>query len=333
MRSILCIFWICLTFAPALAESSILKHVQQGDLFAAQGQLDRAIEEYEKALAAGAGSAQFLNRLGEAYLRVENFNSAVTTFRKSLMERPGQLSVYSRLGEIYLASGRLDSAIHYVREALVLAPDAGAVHSSLGGLYLQAGEHLKAKAHLDTALQIDTRNPEAHRFLGFYFTQADSFETARKHFEKILEFLPNDFEAQNNIAFLYARQRQYREALEYYKRAKEQARDAFEAHTTNLQIEAVRAIMDGKVRARYILVKSQAAARDLLQRIESGEEFGALAQKFSLAPNAQFGGDTDFFGAGELMSEFEQAVMQLQVGEISDIVQVPMGFMIIQRMN
>ena len=333
MRSILFVFWVSLAFAPTFSESPILKHVQQGDLLAAQGQLDRAIEEYEKALAAGAGSAQFLNRLGEAYLRVENFNMAVTTFRKSLRERPGQLSVYSRLGEIYLASGKLDSAIHYVKEALVLAPDAGAVHSSLGGLYLQAGEHLKAKAHLDSALQIDTRNPEAHRFLGFYFTNADSFDTARKHFEKILEFLPNDFEAHNNIAFLHARQRQYRQALEYYKRAKDLAGDAFEAHTTNLQIEAVRAIMDGKVRARYILVKSQAAARDLLKRIESGEDFGSLAQKFSLAPNSQFGGDTDFFGAGELMSEFEEAVMQLQVGEISDIVRVSMGFMIIQRMN
>ncbi len=266
-------------------------------------------------------------------MRVENFDMAVSTFRNSLKEKPGQLSVYSRLGEIYLASGKLDSAIHYVKEALELAPDAGAVHSSLGGLYLQAGENIKAKAHLDSALKLDSRNPEAHRFLGFYYTQADSEDVAKRHFEKILGILPNDFEAHNNIAFLYARQRQYRQALDYYKRAKERARDAFEAHTTNLQIEAVRAIMDGKVRARYILVQSQAAARDLLQRIEDGEDFGELAQKFSLAPNAQFGGDTNFFGAGELMAEFEEAVMQLQVGEISDIVRVLMGFMIIQRIN
>ena len=333
MRSILVLCWAGLSCSLAGAETSILEHVQQGDQLAAQGQLDRAIEEYEKALAAGAGSSQFLNRLGEAYLRVENFDMAVSTFRNSLKEKPGQLSVYSRLGEIYLASGKLDSAIHYVKEALELAPDAGAVHSSLGGLYLQAGENIKAKAHLDAAIKLDSRNPEAHRFLGFYFTQADSLDVAKRHFEKILEFLPNDFEAHNNIAFLYARQRQYRQALDYYKRAKERARDAFEAHTTNLQIEAVRAIMDGKVRARYILVQSQAAARDLLQRIENGEDFGELAQKFSVAPNAQFGGDTNFFGAGELMAEFEEAVMQLQVGEISEIVRVSMGFMIIQRVN
>ena len=83
--------------------------MQQGDQFAAQGKLEPAIEEYEKAMAAGAGSAAFLNRLGEMYLFAQKPDRALAVFQRSLREKPGQLPVYSKLGEIFVAAGRLDS--------------------------------------------------------------------------------------------------------------------------------------------------------------------------------------------------------------------------------
>ena len=312
---------------------AIIKHVQRGDQFAAKGRVDLAIEEYEKALAAGAGSAQFLNRLGEFYLQAGAFDRAVDVLRNSLQEKPGQVQVYAKIGEAFMAGGRLDSALHFVEQARILAPESSGVHGGLGILYLQAGLLGKARAHLDTALQLDPRNPEAHRFLGFYYTKADSLELAVEHYHKVIEIFPDDVEAHNNIAFIYALQNKYRQALDYYQGAKKLAKDPLLAHNINLKIEAVRAILDDKMRARYILVKTRAEARDLLQRIEQGDDFGKVAQHFSQAPNAQDGGDLGFFGPGELLGAFEKAVLQLQVGEVSDIVEVPMGMVIIQRIN
>jgi parvulin-like peptidyl-prolyl isomerase len=98
-------------------------------------------------------------------------------------------------------------------------------------------------------------------------------------------------------------------------------------------MESVRAIIDGKMRARYILVKTETAARDLHQRLHAGEEFAPLAQQFSLAPNAQDGGDLGFFGPGELLPVFEEAVVQLAIGGLSEVLSIPMGYVIIQRLN
>jgi len=257
----------------------------------------------------------------------------VEIFQSSLREQPGQLPVYSKLGEAYLAQSRMDSAIHYVEQALLLAPNATMVRSSLGGLYLKAGDLEKAKAHLDTALLIDSANPEAHRFFGFYYTEQDSLAMARRHFENIIQSFPDDLEAHNNIAFLYAQERKYGLSLEFYGRAKARAQNAMEMHTLNLQIEAVRAIMDGKMRARYILVKTEAEARDLHMRVQNGDDFGKMAQQFSIAANAPYGGDTDFFGSGDLLPQFEEAVLGLAIGAVSDVVEVPIGFMIVQRTN
>ncbi len=317
----------------AQEEPEILKHIQRGDHFAVQGRLELAVEEYEKALEAGAGSARFLNRLGEFYLRIGAFEKAKNTWQRSLIEKPGQISVLAKIGEAFMASGKLDSAIHYVQKARSFAPESAGLQAQLGVLYLQAGLPGKSRAHLDTALQLSPANPQAHRFLGYYFTQQDSLDLAVDHYHKVLEVLADDVEAYNNIAFLYALQARYRQSLDYYSRAKTLAQDPLINHAINLRMEAIRSIMDGKMRARYILVKTQAEARDLLQRLEQGEDFGKLAHQFSQAPNAQDGGDLGFFGPGELLEPFEQAVLQLQTGEVSDIVEMPMGIVIIQRLN
>ena len=149
----------------------------------------------------------------------------------------------------------------------------------------------------------------------------------------MINVLPDDIEAHNNIAFLYALQAKYAESLDFYERTKILSRDPQLTHAINLRTDAIRAIVDGKMRARYILVKTEAEAKDIENRLKRGEDFGKQAQQFSVASNAPYGGDTDFFGSGDLLPKFEEAVLSLGIGDISGIVAVPAGYLIIQRTN
>jgi tetratricopeptide (TPR) repeat protein len=311
----------------------MVQHTLQGDEYVAQGMLEPAINEYEKALAAGAGSAPFLNRLGEMYLYAERFDDALKILHTSLAEDAGQLSVLSKISEVFLAKGLLDSAIYYVDQARVKAPESAPIFSSLGFLYLQAGQFNMAKTNLDKALAIDPNSAEAHRFMGFYYTQIDSVDKALTYYRTLAELVPADVEAHNNIAFLLAQDKKYVLALKAYERAKKIAEDPLALHAINLNIEAIRAIMDGKMRARYILVESNIEARKVLEQLEQGLDFGVLAGKFSKAPNAQDGGDVGFFGTGDLMVEFEEAILNLEIGQISEPISLPGGIWIIQRLN
>lgn len=319
--------------ASSQEEPATVRFVQRGDNFAAKGRLDLAVEEYEKAMAAGAGSAFFLNRLGGFYFKKGELEKSLEVLQRSLREKPGQIAVYTQIGEVFLVSGRPDSAIYYAEQARKLAPESSSVIAQLGIFYLQAGFHKQARAYLDTALALDPRNPEAHRFLGFYFTRTDSLDLAIEQYYEVINVLPDDIEAHNNIAFLYALQAKYAESLDFYERTKILSRDPQLNHAINLRTDAIRAIVDGKMRARFVLVKTLREARDLLGRIEQGEDFGEIAKNFSLAPNAADGGDLGFFGPGELLDVFEKAVLQLKVGELSGPLEVPMGVMIIQRLN
>ena len=70
---------------------------------------------------------------------------------------------------------------------------------------------------------------------------------------------------------------------------------------------------------------------DIRSRIINGEDFGDLAQRYSMDPGSKAqGGRLGFFNRGELAPEFEAAAMAMEPGEVSEPVETQFGFHIIQ---
>ena len=332
--SLIALFSVTILHSQPLKDvTDLVELVRQGDRQIERGNILLAIDYYEKAYFSGAGSAKFLNRLSLMYLETEQFNKAIEMFRASLVEQPNQLNLYSHIGDAYLALGNLDSAIASVGLAHKLMPQSSAIHSALALLLIKSGSTVKAKAHLDTSVMLDSTNAEGHRLLGFYFAQMDSVDNAIKHYEILAKLVPDDFESFNNIAFLQAARKEYVSALEYYQKAKDRVVDPIVSSAIMDNMDAVSALIEGKMRARYILVSSESIATEIRTKLANGEEFADLARKYSIAPNATDGGDLGYFGNGELLPEFEEMVVNMVVGEYSDVLIMKMGYVVIQRLN
>lgn len=71
-----------------------------------------------------------------------------------------------------------------------------------------------------------------------------------------------------------------------------------------------------EVRASHILVKTEDQVATLLERIGKGESFEELAEKCSLCPSRQNGGDLGYFERGEMVKEFEDACFENEVGDV-----------------
>lgn len=89
------------------------------------------------------------------------------------------------------------------------------------------------------------------------------------------------------------------------------------------------------VRARHILVNSEATAQEILDRLANGEDFALLAAEYSLdVTTKQTGGDLGFFPRGSLLvPEVEDIAFSLNPGELSGIVQTEWGYHIVQTME
>lgn len=86
-----------------------------------------------------------------------------------------------------------------------------------------------------------------------------------------------------------------------------------------------------EVRTSHILVTSESEAKDLLSRINKGENFTALAKKYSKDPgSAAKGGDLGYLTTGSMIEPFEKTAFSLKVGQVSGIVQSPFGYHIIK---
>jgi hypothetical protein len=73
-------------------------------------------------------------------------------------------------------------------------------------------------------------------------------------------------------------------------------------------------------------------AQEVLRRARAGEDLGRLAVEYSDEPNAGArGGSLGRFSKGQMVGAFEAVAFKLKVGQISEIVETPFGYHIIQR--
>jgi peptidyl-prolyl cis-trans isomerase C len=89
---------------------------------------------------------------------------------------------------------------------------------------------------------------------------------------------------------------------------------------------------DGEINTRHILVKTEEEAKQILQKVQKGEDFAELARRYSLDPSAKAsGGEIGFHPKGTLVPEYDAAAFKLKkVGQISPIVKTQFGYHIIK---
>nr|WP_319948496.1 peptidylprolyl isomerase [uncultured Shimia sp.] len=81
--------------------------------------------------------------------------------------------------------------------------------------------------------------------------------------------------------------------------------------------------------ASHILVESEEEAATIRQDILGGADFAEMAKAKSTGPSGASGGVLGWFGKGEMVPQFEDAVASMTIGDVSEPVQTEFGWHLI----
>ncbi|WP_434289712.1 peptidylprolyl isomerase [Celeribacter sp. SCSIO 80788] len=106
--------------------------------------------------------------------------------------------------------------------------------------------------------------------------------------------------------------------------------------------EALKAAYDAKFaefepgreyHAAHILVETEDEAKAIIEELNNGADFADLAREKSTGPSGPNGGDLGWFGKGMMVAPFEDAVVNMEEGAISEPVQTQFGWHVIKLME
>ncbi len=191
----------------------------------ALGYLGGSEEEGPEAAAGEAGeeesSPEIHNGLGRIHLRNGDLDKARQEFRKALGLDPNNAEALLNLGSIHRAEGRIGEAERLVKRALAVDPNSIGALSQLAEIQRDLGNLDEAVRLFEEALAIDDSLPFVHLGYGDVLQRAGRMADAEQAFRHVLELDPDSFKARYNLGVTYGNQGRVDEAIAMYEEALE----------------------------------------------------------------------------------------------------------------
>ena len=169
------------TQAVTASPGSALAHFARGQALRVQRRCDKAISEYETALALDRNSVGTLAAIGRCKIFVGPIEEAIPLQERAIRLSPHDPNIvvwYARIGQAYLLQSRIDEAILWYEKARAVSPGRWHVHAYLASAFALKGETERAAVELAKAKSLvgDDRFSSIARLkaIGF-FGMAENF--------------------------------------------------------------------------------------------------------------------------------------------------------------
>jgi Tfp pilus assembly protein PilF len=247
-----------LGFAQDKKLSASLSHYIMGVYYEDAGDLERSIQEYQKARDADRYNIDTRLNLATAYLKKNDFAKAIdelnaavgidadapephailaliysaqgneslakkeyeTTFKKASARQPKNVEIYKGLGLVYLSQKKYKEAQAAYLLALDLEPDDSEAHFFLGNIYDEQKDRRKAIQEFKRAIKLNPDYHEALNYLGYIYVEENrDLGTADRLIRKAIELDPDNGAYIDSLGWLYFKRSKFKDALNELKKA------------------------------------------------------------------------------------------------------------------
>jgi tetratricopeptide (TPR) repeat protein len=178
-----------------------------GDKLYQEGNVDKAIAEFETALMIDSQNVNVSNSLGVCYSSKGEHQKALNEFKKVMALAPDDAMAHYNAGLAYLMTRDKHNALEMFLKAHALDENQFEVVIQLGRLYLEIKDLELARKFLEKAAEMDVESGSAHRFLGECYNELNMLSEAIQAYSKAVKLNANDAYSLSALACLYARQK------------------------------------------------------------------------------------------------------------------------------
>jgi len=200
-------------------ESAPFAYNNRGLVFDKVGKLDKAIEDYDKAIALSPSYALAYNNRGLVFDKMGRLDKAKEDYDKAIALAPSYSYAYINRGLVFDKMGRLDKAIEDYDKAIALSPSDPNVYNNRGLVFHKMGRLDKAKEDYDRAIAFNPSYPNAYYNRGSVFAQMGMFDKAMEDYDKAIALAPSDPNVYNNRGVVLEKMGRVDKAMEDYDKA------------------------------------------------------------------------------------------------------------------
>jgi tetratricopeptide (TPR) repeat protein len=201
-------------YATEMPVGSANEAIKLGDTAFRDGDLDKALFEYIRALKKEGDNSDTLYKIGVIHAARGNAQLAETAFRWALKGNPQHAGALAGLGIQLTKKRQYEEAQSKLLAAVRANPRMVRAHNALGVIADIQRSYKQAQQHYESALSITKDSPELWNNLGYSRYLSGNRSGAIAAYKEALRIDANYERAWRNLALVYARNKQYDEAIE-----------------------------------------------------------------------------------------------------------------------
>jgi tetratricopeptide (TPR) repeat protein len=129
------------------------------------GQYEKALGLFQKAIELDAAMTEAYNNLGLTYTEINEEEKATEAFKTAIRLSPELAAAYNNLGYVFYRLGSYEEAIEMYNEAIGRSKDSSSAYTNLGNAYYRLERVEEAIDAWKKALELDPANEKARRNL------------------------------------------------------------------------------------------------------------------------------------------------------------------------
>jgi tetratricopeptide (TPR) repeat protein len=208
------------TFNNSLQQPGIAEKLcRQGYNLSINGEDQKALEFFQKAIEKDPKNTMAWNGLGYCQVGLNNPAAAIKAYRQAIETNPEDESLYFTLGNYYVKLGQHQEGIEAYQQAIRLKPDFAEAHFKLGILYTRLGRLDDGKKAFETVIRLNPDAVPAHFNIGIAYAQLGRYQDALQANQEALRIDSEFAPAHNNIGMVHRLLGNADQEIDAYKKA------------------------------------------------------------------------------------------------------------------